>query len=72
MSRNEMLMKAVVSMFAATLLAVPAAAGEPDAPAVEAPEIEASESAPSRVFLGVDCSQAVMVSLPDDVLTECE
>lgn len=25
-----------------------------------------------RVYLGVDCSKPFMVSLPDDVLTECE
>lgn len=25
-----------------------------------------------RVWLGVDCTKPFMVSLPDDVLTECE
>ncbi len=38
-----------------------------------APEPEpAAEAPPSRVILGVDCSEPLMVSLPDDVLTECE
>ena len=27
---------------------------------------------PERVILGVDCSEPLAVSLPDDVLTECE
>ena len=36
---------------------------------MQAPE---PEPAPEPVFLGVDCSQVFTVSLPDDVLTECE
>ena len=38
---------------------------EPETPIVEAPP-------PARVFFGVDCSKPFTVSLPDDVLTECE
>ena len=57
--------------FAAILLAAPAAADdrgerEPVAPTTEAPDD------PPRVVLGVDCSEPLAVSLPDDVLTECE
>ena len=64
-------MKLGVAMFAAALLAAPAMAEdheerEPDAPTVEAPDD------PARIVLGVDCTQPLTVSLPDDVLTECE
>ena len=38
---------------------------EPEPPIVEAPP-------PTRVFLGADCTEPFTVSLPDDVLTECE
>lgn len=39
----------------------------------EPPEPEAPpELPPQRVTLGVDCSEPLTVSLPDDVLTECE
>ena len=41
----------------------------------EAPEPEAPpepEQPPQRVILGVDCSKPLTISLPDDVLIECE
>lgn len=59
-----------VAIFAAILLAAPAVAEDeepqPNIPAVEMPEPT------ERVILGVDCSKPLTVSLPDDVLTECE
>ena len=54
-------------VLASLVLAAAVTAG--DAPA---PEPAAEQVPPSRVILGVDCSEPVMVSLPDDVLTECE
>ncbi|MDE0201343.1 MAG: hypothetical protein OXK73_02785 [Rhodospirillaceae bacterium] len=40
----------------------------------EAPQAgpAAEQAPPARVILGVDCREPLMVSLPDDVLTECE
>ena len=39
----------------------------------DAPEtVEPVKPEPIRVFLGVDCSKPFTISLPDDVLTECE
>ncbi|MCZ0954895.1 MAG: hypothetical protein OXJ56_20175 [Rhodospirillaceae bacterium] len=51
-------------VLASLVLAAAVTAGNAPEPAAEAP--------PSRVILGVDCSEPLMVSLPDDVLTECE
>ena len=31
-----------------------------------------AQDLPTRIFLGVDCAEPFTVSLPDDVLTECE
>ena len=39
-------------------------------PGASTGETPAPES--SRVYLGVDCGEPLTVSLPDDVLTECE
>ncbi len=36
----------------------------------ESPIIE--KAPPTRVILGVDCTKPLTISLPDDVLTECE
>ena len=33
---------------------------------------ELDERPPERIELGVDCSEPLTVSLPDNVLTECE
>ena len=54
-------------VLASLVLAAAVTAG--DAPA---PEPTADQAPPSRVILGVDCSEPLMVSLPDEVLTECE
>ena len=53
--------------FASLVLAAAVTAG--DAPQTEP---AAEQPPPSRVILGVDCSEPLAVSLPDDVLTECE
>ena len=37
-----------------------------------APAPNAAQDLPTRIFLGVDCAEPFTVSLPDDVLTECE
>ena len=37
-----------------------------------APAPNAAAEPPIRIFLGVDCDRPLVVSLPDDVLTECE
>lgn len=67
-------MKTIIAALAAILLAAPAAAEdhqerEPDTPIVE--ESDQPEP-PARVILGVDCSKPLTISLPDDVLIECE
>ena len=41
-------------------------------PAPEAPPEPEPEQPPQRVILGVDCSKPLTISLPDDVLIECE
>ena len=33
---------------------------------------EPEPPAPVRVYLGIDCNKPVTISLPDNVLTECE
>ena len=40
--------------------------------AAPAPAPNEAQDLPTRVFLGVDCAEPFTVSLPDDVLTECE
>ena len=37
-----------------------------------APAANEAEDLPTRIFLGVDCTKPLTISLPDDVLTECE
>ena len=37
-----------------------------------APAPNEAQDLPTRIFLGVDCAEPFTVSLPDDVLTECE
>ena len=37
-----------------------------------APAPNEAQDLPTRIFLGVDCTEPFTVSLPDDVLTECE
>ena len=36
------------------------------------PEPAAEQAPPARVILGVDCSKPLTISLPDDVLIDCE
>ena len=40
--------------------------------AAPAPAPNEAQDLPTRIFLGVDCTEPFAVSLPDDVLTECE
>lgn len=54
-------------VLASLVLAAAVTAG--DAPPAEP---AAEQAAPAPVYLGVDCSKPLTVSLPDDVLTECE
>ena len=37
-----------------------------------APAPNEAQDHPTTIFLGVDCTEPFTVSLPDDVLTECE
>ena len=63
-----------VAATAAILLAAPGGGTFHPCPECE-PEasiIEEPRQGPTRVFLGVDCTKPLTVSLPDDVLTECE
>ena len=67
-----------VAMFAAILLPLAASAAaeeskdrEPNTLIVEAAE-PVEELATERIILGVDCTKPLTVSLPDDVLIECE
>ena len=63
-----------VAATAAILLAAPGGGTFHPCPECEpeAPIIEEPRQGPTRVFLGVDCTEPFTVSLPDDVLTECE
>ena len=40
--------------------------------AAPAPAPNEAQDHPTTIFLGVDCTEPFTVSLPDDVLTECE
>ena len=40
--------------------------------AAAAPAPNEAQELPTRIFLGVDCDRPLVVSLPDDMLTECE
>ena len=40
--------------------------------AAPAPAPNEAQDLPTRIFLGVDCTKPLTISLPADVLTECE
>lgn len=62
---------AVAVALAAASAALAQESGAPE-PAENPPTSDSPPDPPHRVWLGVDCSELFVVSLPDDVLTECE
>ena len=61
-----------VAVLVAVLLPLAGLAAAEDCQEPEPNTAIIEEAPPTRVILGVDCTGPLTISLPDDVLTECE